>query len=477
MLYPISVILNRGLKTAAFLRWWGDAMCANAMVWQGKATRKWSAHHSISKRAHLFSIWHAAFLLTLMCTVIGVVAPVSASDIQGLRFGIIQKNDKQATRMVVETAQPAETKMILLEDPYRFVLDVSGGAWAVSSLPPEQLVETGAIQSYRFGYPQNGIGRIVLELSEPAIPKDIFTLPPAEGGHRLVVDLQAVSAAEFRASKLQVNRQTAAIQVPQILPQPVPKNTVRKQSSVQLSDSSSTARIAQTPSVPKQFIVAIDAGHGGKDPGAIGLQGTQEKHITLRAAKMLAEELQKRTALKPLLIRDEDTYYKLRERTRKAAQADADIFISLHADSAPNKKAHGISVFTLSEKASDKEAALLAKNENSSDSIGAADTTFEDPIVLDAFLGMRQRETKNESSRLANMMIENIKSFPGSDKRGHRFAGFAVLKSAEIPSVLVEMGFLSNRADEKNLNDNAYLRSLIQALVTAIEEYADNTNS
>ena len=120
---------------------------------------------------------------------------------------------------------------------------------------------------------------------------------------------------------------------------------------------------------------------------------------------------------------------------------------------------------------------MLAKNENSSDSIGAADTTFEDPIVLDAFLGMRQRETKNESSRLANMMIENIKSFPGSDKRGHRFAGFAVLKSAEIPSVLVEMGFLSNRADEKNLNDNAYLRSLIQALVTAIEEYADNTNS
>ena len=400
----------------------------------------------------------AAALLWVLLTLSGTIA-AQASDVQGLRFGLVDRQGVQATRMVIETAQPAQAQLILLENPYRIAVDIAGAEWGVRNLPPQKEVGIGVASDYRFGHPQQGLGRIVLSLSQPATPLDIFTLPPTASGHRLVVDVAPASPTDFILAKSRFNVPHSSA-LAHAAPQPAPVQPAAK-------------RPAEVPAgqLNKPFIVAIDAGHGGKDPGAIGQSGTYEKHITLRTSKMLAEELQKMRGIQPVLIRSEDVYYKLRERIRRASDADADVFISLHADSAPNKKAYGISVFTLSEKASDKEAALLARNANKADLIGAADAQFEDPVVLDAFLGMRQRETKNESSRLANTIIDNIKSFPGSDKRGHRFAGFAVLKSPEIPSVLVELGFLSNKNDEKNLNDKAYLRRLIQALARATGQY------
>lgn len=410
----------------------------------------------------------AAALLCALLTLSGAIA-AQASDVQGLRFGLVDRQGVQATRMVIETAQPAQAQLILLENPYRIAVDIAGAEWGVRNLPPQKGVGIGVASDYRFGHPQQGLGRIVLSLSQPATPLDIFTLPPTASGHRLVIDLAPASPTDFILAKSRFN-------VPQssALAHAAPQKKPVQPKAVQPA----AKRSAEMPAgqLNKPFIVAIDAGHGGKDPGAIGQSGTYEKHITLRASKMLAEELQKMRGIQPVLIRSEDVYYKLRERIRRASDADADVFISLHADSAPNKKAYGISVFTLSEKASDKEAALLARNANKADLIGAADAQFEDPVVLDAFLGMRQRETKNESSRLANTIIDNIKSFPGSDKRGHRFAGFAVLKSPEIPSVLVELGFLSNKNDEKNLNDNAYLRRLIQALARATGQYLKQEN-
>ncbi len=414
-------------------------------------------------------------VLLSLCTLAFCIS-AHATDIQGLRFGLVDKNGAQATRMVIETAQPARAKLILLENPYRVVVDISDGEWAVSSLPPQMDVGVGVAQQFRFGHPEAGLGRVVLSLSVPATPIDTFSLPPSTAGtkakYRIVIDLQQVNDTQFVIAKSSINTNPILFQ-PSATASSAPAKNLAPKPDVKVIQAPMSKPVPQAAARQTTTIVAIDAGHGGKDPGAIGLKGTKEKHITLRAAKMLAEELEKSSNIKPILIRSDDVYYKLRERTRRAAQQNADIFISLHADSAPNKKAHGISVFTLSEKASDKEAALLAKNENKSDQIGAPDATFEDPIVLDAFLGMRQRETKNESSKLANAMIENITSFPGSDKRGHRFAGFAVLKSAEIPSVLVEMGFLSNHGDEKNLNDKAYLRQLVKALAAAIEQYVE----
>ena len=208
-----------------------------------------------------------------------------------------------------------------------------------------------------------------------------------------------------------------------------------------------------------------------KRQGAVGLAGTKEKEITLAAAQQLASDLLKTGKVSSRLIRSSDQFYKLRQRIEIARDMGADIFISLHADSAPRKAARGISVFTLSDKASDKEAAYIAQQENKADLVGGPDLAAEDPAAANALLSMFQRETMNESSRLAAAILNEIRDMPGGNERGHRFAGFAVLKSPDIPSVLVEMGFLSNKEDEKNLNSERYRDKLTQRLSTAIVSY------
>jgi N-acetylmuramoyl-L-alanine amidase len=171
------------------------------------------------------------------------------------------------------------------------------------------------------------------------------------------------------------------------------------------------------------------------------------------------------------LARDDDRFLRLRQRIRLARQNQADLFISLHADSAPRSSARGISVFSLSDKASDKEAAALARQENSADLIGGPDLSAEDPEAAGALVRMFQRESMNQSARFAAAILQQIRDLPGGDKRGHRFAGFAVLKAPDMPSVLVEMGFLSNRQDEANLNEKSYRQDLSKRLTKAILVY------
>ena len=175
--------------------------------------------------------------------------------------------------------------------------------------------------------------------------------------------------------------------------------------------------------------------------------------------------------IRPILSRADDRYLKLRQRINLARQQQADVFISLHADAAPSSKAHGISVFTLSDTASDKEAALLAQNENKADLIGGPDLAVEDPEAAGELLRMFQRESMNQSTYLASSILRHIRDMPGGDKRGHRFAGFAVLKAPDMPSVLVEMGFITNRQDEANLKTTAYRAKLTERLARAIVAY------
>ena len=196
-----------------------------------------------------------------------------------------------------------------------------------------------------------------------------------------------------------------------------------------------------------------------------------KKTITLAAARELAHQLRATGKVVPVLARNDDRFLRLRERIQLARQNRADIFISLHADSAPASRARGISVFTLSDKASDKEAAALARKENKADLIGGPDLAAEDPDAAGALVRMFQRESMNQSSYLAAAILRQITDLPGGDKRGHRFAGFAVLKAPDIPSVLVEMGFLSNRQDESNLRKKDYQRDLSRRLTAAILDY------
>ena len=430
------------------------------------------------------------FCLFAYLAMFGVFSAVTASfasansiDIQGIRFGQIDTNGQPATRLVIETSQPARARLLMLENPYRLVVDIDRAQWAVRSLPPEKTLSEGVVAGYRFGYPEAGVGRIVLELSAPARPLDAFRLPPRDRGHRLVVDIEATSATQFLMAKTALLAEPFfvaddSIATPAQTAKPAPVSSTSAKPAITPTAPPAKPKQAISPTrKPERWIVAIDAGHGGKDPGAIGLKGTREKQITLRAAKMLAEELGKTGKVTPVLIRSEDVYYKLRHRIKLAHDAQADLFVSLHADSAKNKKAHGISVFTLSDTASDKEAEYLARNENKADLIGGPDLAGEDPVAANELLRMFQRQTMNQSSQLAATILTQITDFPGSDKRGHRFAGFAVLKSPDIPSALVEMGFLSNRQDEANLNDPAYLRKLTRRLSRAIHGYLENSGS
>ena len=224
----------------------------------------------------------------------------------------------------------------------------------------------------------------------------------------------------------------------------------------------------------EKFIVFIDPGHGGKDPGAIGQLGTLEKDITLKTSIMLEKELRKYKKILPVLSRNKDIYLSLRKRTMLAKKNKADIFISIHADSSKNKKASGISVFSLSDKASDKEAQILAQKENEVDDILGNNEKIEDPLIFGTLIKMYQREAMNDSSFLAKHILLNLEKTKLAVNRGHRFAGFSVLKSYNLPSVLIEIGFLSNKQEEKKLLNSKYLNELSKGLAVAIQNYFNN---
>ena len=227
----------------------------------------------------------------------------------------------------------------------------------------------------------------------------------------------------------------------------------------------------------KNYVVFIDPGHGGKDPGAIGQLGSLEKNITLKASILLAKALRKNKKINPILSRTKDVYLSLRKRTLLAKQNKADIFVSIHADSSKNKKAKGISVFSLSDKASDKEALLLAKRENEVDIILNNNEKIEDPLIYGTLIKMFQREAMNDSAFLAKKILSNLEKTKLAVNRGHRFAGFTVLKSYDIPSVLIEIGFLSNKQEEKKLINSKYLNELSKNLAIAIENYFTNNEN
>jgi N-acetylmuramoyl-L-alanine amidase len=412
-------------------------------------------------------------LIALFTSALSSVTASAQNSLTAMRLGNVDIDGQMALRLVIETAVPQQAKMLLLSDPWRLVLDYDNMEWAVAGLPSSGQLSLLPAIGYRFGHPKPGSGRLVIEFARPASPESAFTLPPKNNGHRLVIDLMDRGEISFKlAQKALANGafqatsgSTIQNSVPVVVPAPA------KPASAGTETKNATGRavtLAVPQSRPKRWVVAIDAGHGGKDPGAIGRRGTHEKKITLAAARQLAAHLNATGKVKARLVRSGDRYLKLRQRIQVARDMGADAFISLHADSAQRSSARGISVFSLSDKASDKEAAYLAARENKADLIGGPDLGAEDPLAANALLGMFQRETMNESAHLARAILNEIKGFPGGDKRGHRFAGFAVLKSPDVPSVLVEMGFLSNVEDEKNLNSSRYQDKLTKQIAKAL---------
>ena len=465
----------------------------------------------------LFQQQHAARVCSVMVVVVvwftsvilsgailsGALMPSSAhaaeNSILGLRLGLIgvegdAAQSEQTLRVVIETRTPVTPRVTLLHDPYRLVVDMPATHWQVENVPPRGILAKPPARAYRFGKPTPDMGRVVIELDAPAIPVRRFSLPPENGGYRLVLDLVDRGATAFSVAAKVLSREQMPVSRPLANASPalpgeplsatvdasngVANTTpVSKPAAVpKPADAASpaTASTVTTPlAKPRKWVVFIDAGHGGKDPGAIGHSKTQEKHITLAAALELARQLRATGVVEPVLSRDDDRYLRLRERIQLARSREADVFISLHADAAPSEKAYGLSIFTLSDTASDKEAALLAKKENQADLIGGPDLAVEDSQAADELLRMFQRESMNQSTYLASAILNQIGDLPGGTKRGHRFAGFAVLKAPDIPSVLVEMGFVTNRRDESNLKKETYRRKVVERLARAIIAYLE----
>ena len=418
-------------------------------------------------------------LMVLMAlAVVSVPAQSADNTITGLRIGEVQFDGGLALRVVIETDRPAVAKLTLLSNPFRFVVDIPGAEWGVDGVQPKGTLSRTPATAYRYGKPDPRTGRVVIEMNAPAAPVRRFALPAtSERGHRLVFDLVERGMAAFQLAATTLSREglrdyaagAASPEETRPAPKPAPKGQAKAASAPEKVKT--TTKTPVPARVQSKWTVFIDAGHGGKDPGAIGRSKTQEKEITLAAAQELAKQLQSTGLIRPVLSRSDDRYLKLRQRINLARDQKADIFISLHADAAPSAKAHGISVFTLSDTASDKEAELLARNENKADLIGGPDLAVEDPEAADELLRMFQRESMNQSTFLAKSILQNIRDLPGGDKRGHRFAGFAVLKAPDMPSVLVEMGFITNRKDEANLRRPEYRAKLVERLARAIVAY------
>ncbi len=380
----------------------------------------------------------------------GGLGTVSAADmrVQNIRLGA----SDGATRLVLEISGRADFNVFSLDTPRRIVVDLPSLDWPDVSASPEP---RGHISGLRFGQFTATQSRLVVDLNAPAIVWRSFMLDPASGfPHRLVVDLKTSSAENFAkqvaADRMAKRAKSLTPSSPSVISPPV---------------------ISQGPREPNpKPVIVIDAGHGGVDPGATGRK-TLEKQVTLAFSKELAQQLRKTGKYDVYLTRSRDIYIPLRQRVNIARKHKADLFISIHADAIKRKNIRGMSIYTLSETASDKEAEALARKENRSDIIVGFDFDDHPPEIADTLIDLSQRLTKNLSVEFANLVVKNARGTTRLLERTHRFAGFRVLKAPDVPSVLIELGFLTNRSDEKQLLSASWRRKIAKSLVKSVNGF------
>ena len=364
-------------------------------------------------------------------------------------------------------------KLNLLDEPYRIVINFEKPI-SFKNISKFKETKQTLLTDVRLSSKSKLGSKLVLELSQPAIISDFFFNKVKNSNELLNLEMSIsnTSKTSFSIAKHVLYKNKGNFLT---LTDKISLSESKKQISLNQRNFNSLPlkrpKNYRASIIEKKIIVFIDPGHGGKDPGAIGALGTLEKDLTLKASLLIAKVLNKNRQINALLSRKGDYFIPLRKRIELAKKNKADIFISIHADSSENKKASGISVFSLSDVASDKEAQRLAKKENEVDKILGLKESIKDPLIYGSLIKMFQRQSMNDSSILAKNIISNLKETKLAVNRGHRFAGFAVLKSYDIPSILVEIGFLSNKQEEKKMLNNRYMKNLSQGLANAIESY------
>jgi N-acetylmuramoyl-L-alanine amidase len=359
-----------------------------------------------------------------------------------LRIG----GDDKQTRFVVDLNQKIDLAAFTLADPYRVVVDLPQVSFKLSAKAGAQ--SRGLVKAFRYGLIMQGGSRIVLDTKGPVRIEKAFVLDAAEGQPaRLVLDLAAIDRAAFMRNISLQTRPT--------------HNTVKPNEPPVAADGDTRP------------LIVVDPGHGGIDNGTKGSGGELEKDIVLSFSQALREKLESGGKYRVAMTRSDDTFIPLGERVRFARTQGAGLFISIHADALPRREgtAEGATVYTLSETASDAEAARLAEVENKADVIAGVDLTAEPGDVANILVDLAQRETKTFSMQFARMVVDELKSAARLHKHPLKSAGFKVLTAPDVPSVLIELGYMSTKDDLKQLNSPAWRARTAQAVVTAVEAF------
>lgn len=410
--------------------------------------------------------------------------PRTTGPILGIAYG----EDNPGAHLTLKLARPADVKSAFLMSPrdgtgWRFVIDVKdvskqefaaqahpdAAAHLTEALPPTPKAKQASPETVQTVDASSSQPALALPapivVTSPAFseqqpvspPRDAPT-PAAKGTPMLTAPLPPSPAIPSSAQQDDAAIKTAMVSPAAPAPVLPPDDKPR---AVKQPKQESDAR----------QVVVIDPGHGGVDPGAIGISGIYEKYVTYSMAQELQRQLEKTGHYRVHLTRDRDVFIPLRERTAIARQLNADLFISLHADVVKDPDIRGLSVYTLSQNASDAEAQTLADKENKADLIAGIDLSHETTDVTNILIDLAQRETMNRSAGFAGEIVEELGRDTPLLSNTHRFAGFAVLKSPDVPAVLIEMGYLSNPVDEKNLRQPEYRAKLAHAISRAVERY------
>jgi N-acetylmuramoyl-L-alanine amidase len=383
------------------------------------------------------------------------------------------------TRLTLESKRAIQYKLFTLSNPNRLVIDLDdvGINAVLNDLSGKVGDNDPYIRSIRVGRFKPGVIRLVLDLKTEVKPQLFSLKPVAEYGHRLVLDVYPLVAidplmalAQQGETRSQPAEQpsSAVTEAPVIETTPTPESTplptiLPEQRFIPPSRPELRNRV---------LLIAVDAGHGGEDPGARGYRGTREKDVTLSIARRLKAQIDDTPGMRAILIRDGDYFIPLGGRVEKAEKAHADLFVSIHADAFIRRHARGSSVFALSQNgATSASARLLAKKENDADLIGGVNIAVKDPYLARTLVDLSQTAAISDSLKLARHVLKEVGQINTLHRGRVEQAGFAVLKSPEIPSILVETAFISNPDEEQRLKDDAYQEKLARAMLGGIKRY------
>jgi N-acetylmuramoyl-L-alanine amidase len=352
------------------------------------------------------------------------------------------------TRFVIELSDPVNLRTFTLTNPDRVVVDMPEVSWRLGA--PPRPTGFGTVKSYRYGAFRKGNSRMVIDLSRPVSVSDPLVIPPSGGfGYRVVIDLFPTDRGKFNTNA------------------GWPADLKARETDAERLN----ALVAEGAKSPGRKVIVIDPGHGGLDSGTNGVNGVLEKDLVLAEGLKLAKVL-RAEGYSVHMTRDSDVFIPLPERVAIARKLRADLMISLHADSNRDPDVNGLSIYTLSDGRSDREAAALAKRENQSDIIAGVDLSNTDGPVAPILIDLAQRDTINRSSRFAETALTKLKSATDILARSpHRAASLAVLVAPDVPAVLIELGYLSNRSDAAQMNMDSWRSKVALAIADAVDRH------